>query len=76
MFRWVRRMPDSPGVFLTFDDGPDPEVTPRLLDLFDELRVRATFFVIGEKAVRHRPIVRRMLSAGHAPMRLGSGRLR
>jgi peptidoglycan/xylan/chitin deacetylase (PgdA/CDA1 family) len=58
-------MPGSAGVFLTFDDGPDPEVTPRLLDLFDELRVRATFFVIGERAVRHRLIVRRMLSAGH-----------
>ena len=34
----------------TFDDGPDPEVTLRLLDLFDELAVRATSFVIGEKA--------------------------
>jgi peptidoglycan/xylan/chitin deacetylase (PgdA/CDA1 family) len=59
-------MPGSSGIFLTFDDGPDPEVTPRLLDLFDELGVRATFFVIGEKAVRHPPIVRRMLNAGHA----------
>jgi peptidoglycan/xylan/chitin deacetylase (PgdA/CDA1 family) len=65
VFDWVRRVPGSPGIFLTFDDGPDPDVTPRLLDLFDELAVRATFFVIGEKAARHRAILRRMLAAGH-----------
>lgn len=66
MFQWVRQVPGSPGIFLTFDDGPDPEVTPRLLDLFDELAVRATFFVVGEKAVRHQAILHRMLGAGHA----------
>ena len=65
MYQWVRRVPGSPGILLTFDDGPDPDVTPRLLDLFDELAVRATFFVIGEKAARHGPILRRMLAAGH-----------
>jgi peptidoglycan/xylan/chitin deacetylase (PgdA/CDA1 family) len=59
-------MSGSPGIFLTFDDGPDPEVTPRLLDLLDELAVRATFFVVGDKAARHQPIIRRMLEAGHA----------
>jgi peptidoglycan-N-acetylglucosamine deacetylase len=66
VFQWVRRVPGSAGILLTFDDGPDPDVTPRLLDLFDELAVRATFFVIGEKAARHRPILRRMLAAGHS----------
>jgi peptidoglycan-N-acetylglucosamine deacetylase len=65
LYQWVRRVPGSPGILLTFDDGPDPDVTPRLLDLFDELAVRATFFVIGEKAARHGPILRRMLAAGH-----------
>ena len=53
------------GVALTFDDGPDPEVTPRLLDLLDRYGVPATFFVIGEKASLHPAIVREILSRGH-----------
>ncbi len=53
-------------VALTFDDGPDPDTTPRLLDLLDKHHVPATFFVIGEKAARHRDIVRRIVAAGHS----------
>lgn len=40
-------------VALTFDDGPDPEITPRVLDLLRERGVRATFFLVGAKAERH-----------------------
>jgi peptidoglycan/xylan/chitin deacetylase (PgdA/CDA1 family) len=53
------------GVALTFDDGPDPERTPPLLDLLLDANVRASFFVIGEKAARWPAIVRRMASEGH-----------
>jgi peptidoglycan/xylan/chitin deacetylase (PgdA/CDA1 family)/ubiquinone/menaquinone biosynthesis C-methylase UbiE len=54
------------GVSLTFDDGPDPEVTPRLLELLDRRSVPATFFVMGEKAARHPDIIRDILSRGHS----------
>src|SRR5690606_31138383 len=41
---------DARGVALTFDDGPSPEHTPKVLDLLDRANVKATFFVIGKKA--------------------------
>lgn len=52
-------------VALTFDDGPDPDVTPRVLDALDALDVRATFFVIGERAQRHPELMRRIVAEGH-----------
>jgi len=53
------------GVALTFDDGPDPQVTPRVLDLLDRYQARATFFVIGAKAGRHPELVRELAARGH-----------
>jgi peptidoglycan/xylan/chitin deacetylase (PgdA/CDA1 family) len=55
-----------PAVALTFDDGPNPEATPRILDLLAEHRQQATFFLIGEHVRRHPQLVRRMLAEGHA----------
>lgn len=55
----------SRALVLTFDDGPDPLYTPKVLDLLKEVGVRATFFVIGVHAERHPEIVRRMLDEGH-----------
>ena len=52
-------------VALTFDDGPDPVATPRFLDALDELGVRATFFVLGEQAVRHPALVAQTARRGH-----------
>src|SRR5256885_8292902 len=52
-------------VAMTFDDGPDPLVTPRLLDLLATRRSKATFFVLTEKATAQADIVRRMISEGH-----------
>ena len=52
-------------VALTFDDGPDPVDTPRLLDLLREKNVKATFFVVGQRAERHPEIVRRAWEEGH-----------
>ncbi|WP_338320211.1 polysaccharide deacetylase family protein [Streptomyces lonarensis] len=57
--------PGGPQVALTVDDGPDPRWTPRLLDVLDAHGVRATFFVIGERAARHPELLRRTLAAGH-----------
>jgi peptidoglycan/xylan/chitin deacetylase (PgdA/CDA1 family) len=54
------------GVALTFDDGPSPEHTPRILDLLDEAKVKATFFVLGEKAEAHPELVREIAARGHA----------
>jgi len=53
------------GVALTFDDGPDPEVTPKLLELLAQHSVTATFFVPGERAERYPDIVRAILAGGH-----------
>jgi len=53
------------GVALTFDDGPDPEVTPRLLELLARHGVSATFFVTGARAERYPEIMRAILAAGH-----------
>ena len=53
-------------VALTFDDGPDPRITPRLLDLLDHHGAKASFFCIGEKAAAHPAIVRDILRRGHS----------
>jgi peptidoglycan-N-acetylglucosamine deacetylase len=60
----VTNAPDA--VYLTFDDGPDPEWTPRVLDALDEAQAPATFFAIGEQARRSPDLVRRIHAAGHA----------
>ena len=53
-------------VSLNFDDGPDPEVTPRVLDLLDRHQARASFFCVGEKAAAHPEIVREIVRRGHS----------
>jgi len=50
---------------LTFDDGPDAEWTPRVLDILGHAGVRATFFVIGERAARAPAVVKRIAAEGH-----------
>lgn len=50
---------------LTFDDGPDPEHTPAVLDRLRALGVRATFFVIGHKAETHPDLIARIAAGGH-----------
>jgi peptidoglycan-N-acetylglucosamine deacetylase len=52
-------------VALTFDDGPDPVDTPKLLDLLREKDVKATFFVVGKRADQYPEIVRRTFAEGH-----------
>lgn len=62
----IRHGERFPGrVALTFDDGPDPEWTPRILDLLKEQGVRASFFVMGQKATAYPALIRRILAEGH-----------
>ena len=53
-------------IALSFDDGPDPEVTPAVLDLLDAHGVRATFFCIGQRAAAHPELCREIVRRGHA----------
>jgi peptidoglycan-N-acetylglucosamine deacetylase len=58
--------PARPGeIALTFDDGPNPNWTPRLLDLLAEHDAHATFFMLGSHAQAEPELVRRMVAAGH-----------
>jgi len=52
-------------VALTFDDGPDPVHTPKLLDLLHEFGARGTFFLVGQRAARAPELVRRIVGEGH-----------
>ena len=63
-FQW--RLAAGADSALTFDDGPHPEYTPAILDLLAEHGIRATFFLIGERARQHPDLVRRIASSGHA----------
>jgi peptidoglycan/xylan/chitin deacetylase (PgdA/CDA1 family) len=55
----------EPVAALTFDDGPHPESTPRLLEILSRHRVKATFFMLGKLAEQHPDLVRRVAEAGH-----------
>lgn len=52
-------------VAITFDDGPDPEVTPQILDILKQERIPATFFVVGSKASQNPELIRREVEEGH-----------
>jgi peptidoglycan-N-acetylglucosamine deacetylase len=53
-------------VALTFDDGPHPEFTPRLLEILRGHQARATFFMLGEAARRYPDLVKQVATEGHA----------
>ena len=61
------RGPRDPGaLYLSFDDGPHPEHTPRLLDLLARHGARASFFLVGQRAEQHPALVERIVAEGHA----------
>ncbi len=62
----VSRQVGDDAVALTFDDGPQPGSTDRVLDVLGELDVRATFFCVGRNAQAHPQLVRRISADGHA----------
>jgi peptidoglycan/xylan/chitin deacetylase (PgdA/CDA1 family) len=51
--------------YLTFDDGPDPDYTPRLLDLLAQHGVHASFFLVGHRIEQHPELVERIVAEGH-----------
>ncbi len=53
-------------IFLTFDDGPVPDTTPWLLDLLDEYKAKATFFLIGKNAEKNPELYQKIIDNGHA----------
>lgn len=53
-------------VCITIDDGPDPQVTPAVLDILERHRARATFFCIGSQALRHPELCREIMRRGHS----------
>jgi peptidoglycan/xylan/chitin deacetylase (PgdA/CDA1 family) len=52
-------------VFLTFDDGPTSNITPRILETLDKYNVKATFFVIGQNAEKHPELIKEEKAKGH-----------
>lgn len=76
--RWFRmlfpgavfRIPSEKGerkrVFITFDDGPIPEVTPWVLDVLDRFGIKATFFMVGQNVERHPELLEEVRRRGHA----------
>lgn len=57
--------PEAGFVYLSFDDGPDPRWTPRILDILAQANIRATFFLVGRLAARYPALVRRLVAEGH-----------
>ncbi len=62
--RW-RFSISEPIVFITFDDGPNPEITPFVLDLLKEYDWKATFFCVGQNVTKYPELFRRILDEGH-----------
>src|SRR4051812_6580102 len=68
--RWLvcgphSRLSDRATLSLTFDDGPHPEHTPRILDELARWKLSATFFVVGTEVERHSGLVQRIVAEGH-----------
>lgn len=61
-FEWTSKVDKC---HLTFDDGPHPESTPRILDFLDENELKATFFIIGENAEKYPALFSEIRSRGH-----------
>ena len=57
---------DEKVIYLTFDDGPIPEVTPWVLDQLAEYDAKATFFCVGENVEKHPSVLEEVLEAGHS----------
>jgi peptidoglycan/xylan/chitin deacetylase (PgdA/CDA1 family) len=60
-----RRDTSSKVIYLTFDDGPVPEVTPLVLDLLDKFNLKATFFCVGDNVQKYPELYKEILRRGH-----------
>lgn len=63
---WRIKRNGMKAAYLTFDDGPIPEVTPRILDILDDFGVKATFFMVGDNARRYPELVEEVRRRGHS----------
>ena len=57
---------EGDAVYLTFDDGPHPQITPWVLDLLNEFNVKATFFCIGRNVMLYPEVYQRIINEGHS----------
>ncbi len=60
-----RKNPEDHSVYLTFDDGPIPQVTPWLLETLDKYGIKATFFIVGDNARKYPELLQDIISRGH-----------
>ncbi len=60
-----RKNPEDHSVYLTFDDGPIPEVTPWVLDILDQYGIKATFFMVGDNATKYPHLLEEVRRRGH-----------
>ena len=71
LLRWLypsalwRMNPNEKAVYLTFDDGPIPNITPWVLDLLDKYHIKATFFLVGDNVRKHPKEFQMILERGH-----------
>ncbi|WP_353079499.1 polysaccharide deacetylase family protein [Flavobacterium sp.] len=66
-FNQVWNIPNSENtIYLTFDDGPTPEITERVLEILEKHHIKATFFCIGDNVRKHPEIVQKILSKQHS----------
>lgn len=52
-------------IFITFDDGPVPEITPQVLEILGQFKAKASFFCVGDNVTKHPQVYGQILSAGH-----------
>jgi peptidoglycan/xylan/chitin deacetylase (PgdA/CDA1 family) len=64
-FKSLKKLSNSKAVLLTFDDGPDPDITPQVLKLLDDYDRKAIFFLIGEKAIKYPELIKEIHQRGH-----------
>ncbi|MEX1002195.1 MAG: polysaccharide deacetylase family protein [Crocinitomicaceae bacterium] len=62
---WEFPEPHEKTIYLTFDDGPNPEITPYLLDLLDQYKAKATFFCLGQQVKKYPDLFQQLLDRGH-----------
>jgi len=62
---WRIPVEDKKVIYLTFDDGPIPDITPWVLNLLDKYGIKATFFCVGDNVRKHPDIYRQVLEKGH-----------
>lgn len=63
---WLMEVTDKKSVYLTFDDGPVPEVTPWVLDILDKYNIKATFFVVGDNVRKYPELFEEIKEKGHS----------